>query len=186
MLAQRRRHGDQHLIAGMMAERVVDRLEMIEIEHQQPERSMFAYQSRALGVEAVQQTVAVHQTGERIGNRLLLQHLVHVEHLRLEPVAHHRDFVEPRLEPLVLMRQPLQLSDQRMIAELLAGTFQALHNMRIGNAENRCTRRALRHDICVSRTSNEKLISSENSSAVSSARGLRESYFQTTCTDRPS
>ena len=79
--AARSRHGQQQLVAGVVAERVVDDLEVVEVEEEHARRSARSRPARASQcVEAVEQQRAVGQPGERVVQRL-------VAHAPLRPRA---------------------------------------------------------------------------------------------------
>ncbi len=55
------------MIAALMPERIVDRLEMIEIDHQQGERAAGARRPHDLGPRGGEEAQPVRQAGQRIG-----------------------------------------------------------------------------------------------------------------------
>ena len=73
----------QHLVAGMVAQRVVELLEAVEVDEQ--ERELVAARDRRL--EAVEQVPAVAQAGQVVGQRLALAHAQPLDHR--EPRARH-------------------------------------------------------------------------------------------------
>ncbi len=65
-VAQARRHFLQHLIAGVMPERVVDLLEAIEIEQQHGEALVIAMRAQDRLLQPIEEQRAVGQVGERV------------------------------------------------------------------------------------------------------------------------
>ena len=73
------RDGDQQLVADVVAERVVDELEAVEVEEQdgdaaRPGRARCGAADRL--VEAVEEQHAVRQPGQRVVQRVVLQALL--------------------------------------------------------------------------------------------------------------
>ena len=64
--AQTRRHALQHAVAGMMAQRVVDLLEAVQVQEQQRQRRAFTVRDACRLIEAVVQERAVRQVGQRV------------------------------------------------------------------------------------------------------------------------
>ena len=67
---------DEHLVAGIVSERVVDALEPVEIAEQHGERAGAARQVDNRLAEAVHEQGAVGQPGERVVQRLERQRLL--------------------------------------------------------------------------------------------------------------
>ncbi len=72
---QRMRDQANHLITCGMAERVVDRLEAVNIEHQQGQRSDLAPAARQFQFQVFRNATPVHDPGQFIGQRQLLDFL---------------------------------------------------------------------------------------------------------------
>ena len=64
--AQARRHFLQHQIAGVMAERVVDLLEAIEIDQQDRQALVVAMRAQDRLLQAIEEQRAIRQVGQRI------------------------------------------------------------------------------------------------------------------------
>ena len=65
------RHLDQQVVAGVVAEAVVDALEPVKIEEQERQRSRSPARAPDRHVEAIEQQDAVREAGERIVQRLV-------------------------------------------------------------------------------------------------------------------
>ena len=65
----RGRQGEQHLVAGGVAERVVDRLEAVEVEHEDRDVDALALPAGQRVGEPVERERAVGQAGERVVQR---------------------------------------------------------------------------------------------------------------------
>src|SRR5262245_33793888 len=65
----------QHLVAGLMAHRVVDLLEAIDVEHDAAERLALALGARDFAGDALLAPAAIREAGQRIGGGELLERL---------------------------------------------------------------------------------------------------------------
>ena len=95
----------EHLVADRMAERVVDRLEVVEIEEQHGGRPVSARHS---GLDPLGEERAVRQPGEDVVERLVAQPLLQIGHLgqrALEPsvLEHHARVADERLEQALVV-----------------------------------------------------------------------------------
>lgn len=81
--------GDEDLVAGIMAERVVDALEMVDIEHDDRERLLLAARASDLGADYFGQPAAIAEPGERVREGLPLEAI----QLLLERVDERTDLV---------------------------------------------------------------------------------------------
>ena len=70
-VAQRGGDRGEHDVAALVAERVVDRLEVVDVEQRERERPLVAQRARELLAQALVEGAVVGQAGERIGGRLL-------------------------------------------------------------------------------------------------------------------
>ena len=70
-VAQRGGDGGQHDVAALVAERVVDRLEVVDVEQRERERPLVAQRAGELLAQALVEGAVVGQARERIGGRLL-------------------------------------------------------------------------------------------------------------------
>ncbi|MEY9807654.1 hypothetical protein ABIF30_007261 [Bradyrhizobium elkanii] len=92
VLLQRLRHQPQHLIAGEMAVGVVERLEVVDVEHQERQRLAAGERGLHRHVDRAVEIFPVAEAGERIGQALgadRLEAVLQVADLRLrqrEPV----------------------------------------------------------------------------------------------------
>ena len=66
-LAERRGHVSQDLVAGLMAVRIVEFLEMIDVDHDQRERALAPLPFGKAAIHLVVQRPAIAQLGQRIG-----------------------------------------------------------------------------------------------------------------------
>ena len=73
---QPRRQGEQHLVAGGVAEGVVDRLEAVEVEHEDRDVDALALPAGQGVSEAVERERAVGQPGERVVQRGMARDLL--------------------------------------------------------------------------------------------------------------
>ena len=104
----------EHGVSGLVAERVVDLLEAVEIEQHQREAGAVALRREERLLEAILEEPAVRETGERVVQRELLDLL----HLAAQS---RRDATEQREERHVERQQhELQHADHRQQA-LAAG-----------------------------------------------------------------
>ena len=69
-------HVAQHFVAALVADRVVDRLEAVEVEHQQAEHGVVAFGARHLEGERLLETTMVEQPGQAVSRGLDLHLLV--------------------------------------------------------------------------------------------------------------
>ena len=74
--AQPRRHRPQQLVAGVVAEAVVDQLEAVEVEEEDPDRRAGAVRASQRVAERVDEAEPVGQAGERVVEDAVAQRLV--------------------------------------------------------------------------------------------------------------
>ena len=97
-LGQARADLDQQLVAGLVAERVVDRLEAVDVEQQHRDAEAEALGAAEGVLDAVEEQRAVGQAGERV-----VQRLVAHDRLRALAVERRGQQVGDRLQPLALL-----------------------------------------------------------------------------------
>ena len=97
-LGQARADLDQQLVAGLVAERVVDRLEAVDVEQQHGHAEAEARGAAEGVLDAVEEQRAVGQAGERV-----VQRLVAHDRLRALAVERRGQQVGDRLQPLALL-----------------------------------------------------------------------------------
>ncbi len=61
-------HGHQHVVAELMSMRVIDRLEVIEVQGQDARHPSLAHLTTQCLIEALQEQLAVGEAGERVGD----------------------------------------------------------------------------------------------------------------------
>src|SRR5258708_24577735 len=71
IFVQRLRNAAQYAVAGIMAEGIVEALEMVEVQHQHAESCPISFAARHLPVERLFEKTPVVQSGQRIPDRLL-------------------------------------------------------------------------------------------------------------------
>ena len=97
-VVQARRERHQQVVAGRVAERVVDELELVEVGEQHRDRAAVAPPPRERALEPVERERAVREPGQRVVQRA-------VAHLGLDDVAVDRagDHVRDRAEEVGLV-----------------------------------------------------------------------------------
>ena len=70
---QRRGHLAQRLVADVVAVGVVDRLELVDVHHDERELALQPLGARQFARQAREHRAAVRQGGQRIGQRILLR-----------------------------------------------------------------------------------------------------------------
>ena len=130
-LADAQREFAQHVVAGIVAVAVVDRLEVVDVEHQHRDR--LAARGRLLDQRRQMRfhVAAIEQAGERVGDRHLDRHL----HVVAQPlgIALLLDLRAHARQHLVLVDRPHQI--------IVDADFQPAHQPRVvvgfGNRQDR-------------------------------------------------
>ena len=80
----------EHLVAGLVAERVVDHLEVVDVDARERQQATVADAERDLALELVPAVAAVGEPGQLVGQRLQRQPVVGVEERVVEPLDAER------------------------------------------------------------------------------------------------
>jgi hypothetical protein len=116
-LAQPRADAAQQLVADVVAERVVELLELVEVDHQQRERLL----GRDRGLDVGRERAAVAQAGEVVGQRQLARHGQRGGLAQQQRHAHHhgqqREHRERDRDRVEVDRLPIDEHGQRDRAE---------------------------------------------------------------------
>ncbi|MBJ7594137.1 MAG: hypothetical protein JF886_04615 [Candidatus Dormibacteraeota bacterium] len=120
-MLQPSRRFDEHRVADLVAERVVDDLEMVEIEHEHPDEPLAAAEAPQRLVHAVGEEGAVGEPGQRVRQRKALDGCLGV--FELTDLTHQRlgfshDAAQRIMDRLALV---LELGVPRVLANRARG-----------------------------------------------------------------
>ena len=127
------RHVGQHLVAGLVPVRVVDRLEVVDVDPHEREHASVAHAERDLALELVRAVAAVRQRGQVIGQRLPREPPVGLEQRVVEPLdAQRRDHARVQLGRVERLAQEVVRAAPQRLDEQVGSVRARQHDHRHG------------------------------------------------------
>lgn len=90
--------GPQHPVAGTMTEGIVERLEMVDVDHHHPDRLPMPHSTMKFALQRGFQITTVEEAGQRIADSLTTQGLAQFQIGEAQPALVHRVEVDKRLQ----------------------------------------------------------------------------------------